>query len=78
MALDGTGAKHVLYRMVSLCTGTLPHLSRHIRFPSKPALIQNIEEARWTPYTDDGKAYLRCWQAGGTDYLVRNTIRSTL
>jgi hypothetical protein len=43
--------------MLSLCTGALPHLSRHINLPKKPAIIPQIEEAFWIPYTDDGKVF---------------------
>ncbi|KAH9206319.1 fungal-specific transcription factor domain-containing protein [Leptodontidium sp. 2 PMI_412] len=43
-----------LNEMLSLCTGSLPHLSKHIKLPAKPAIIQHIEEALWVPYTDDG------------------------
>ncbi|TVY80846.1 Nitrogen assimilation transcription factor nirA, partial [Lachnellula suecica] len=43
-----------LNEMLSLCTGTLPHLSRHANLPTKPAIIQHVEDAFWAPYTDDG------------------------
>ncbi|KAE9374026.1 hypothetical protein N431DRAFT_371392 [Stipitochalara longipes BDJ] len=43
-----------LNEMLSLCTGSLPHLSQHIKLPAKPAIIKHIEEALWVPYTDDG------------------------
>ncbi|KAE8445252.1 hypothetical protein EG329_013624 [Mollisiaceae sp. DMI_Dod_QoI] len=41
--------------MLSLCTCSIPHLSRHIALPPKPAIIQNVEDALWIPYTDDGE-----------------------
>jgi hypothetical protein len=42
--------------MLSLCPGSLPQLSQHIKLPAKPAIIQCVEEALWVPYTDSGKA----------------------
>jgi len=43
-----------LNELQSLSTGSLPHLSQHIQLPAKPALVQHVEDAMWTPYTDDG------------------------
>jgi hypothetical protein len=57
MSIRCRKSNHVLLRMLSLCTGSLPHLSKHIRLPAKPAIIKHIEEALWVPYTDDGKGY---------------------
>ncbi|RDW56823.1 hypothetical protein BP5796_12890 [Coleophoma crateriformis] len=43
-----------LNEMLSLCTGTLPHLSQRIALPKKPSIIKHVEDALWIPYTDDG------------------------
>ena len=51
--LKGNWLTHIR-RMLSLCTGSLPHLSRHIKLPAKPSIVKHIEDALWVPYTDEG------------------------
>ncbi|KAK4160243.1 nitrogen assimilation transcription factor nirA [Cladorrhinum sp. PSN259] len=40
----------------SITTGALPHFSRMPRLPPKIRPIPEVENALWTPYTDDGLA----------------------